>query len=85
MIRGQALTRRDIRMIEDAFRKEHYFRSLAELGKSLPVKVGRENLEAAIAHIEGSNKMVRNRDGTLVWTYTESRAARKSLKESMPL
>jgi hypothetical protein len=83
--RGQALTRRDIKMVEDAFRKEHYFKSLTELRKSLPRKVKDENLKAVVVHIENSNKIERNRDGSLVWIWMESEAAKKSLRESTPL
>ena len=81
----QELTHRDIKTVEDAFRKEHYFESIAELRKSLPRKIEGETLKAIVAHIENLNRIELNRDGSIVWIFMESERAGKSLRGSTEL
>jgi hypothetical protein len=42
-------------------------------------------LGIALAYLERSNKIEQNRDGSIVWIFMESEAARKSLRGSTEL
>ena len=74
-----------LEMIEDTIRKEQYFESKTKLWKSLPRGVQYGTLGVALGYLERSNKITRNRDGSIVWIFTERKRARKSLEESAEL
>ncbi len=74
-----------LEMIEDTIRKEQYFESKTKLWKSLPRGVQYGTLGVALSYLERSNKITRNRDGSIVWIFMEGRKAKKSLDESTEL
>jgi hypothetical protein len=84
--RRQIMPRLDtLEMIEDAIRKEQYFESKTKLWKSLPRGVQYGTLGVALSYLERSNKITRNKDGSLIWIFMEGEKARKSLEESIEL
>ena len=74
-----------LEMIEDIIRKEQYFESKTKLWKSLPRGVQYGTLDVALGYLERSNKIIRSRDGSIVWIFMEGERARKSLEESAEL
>ncbi len=85
-VRRQIMPRLDtLEMIEDAIRKEQYFESKTKLWKALPRGVQYGTLGIAIDYLEKSNKIARNGDGSLAWTFVETEKARKSLQRSTEL
>ncbi|HKX81519.1 MAG TPA: hypothetical protein VJL54_04620 [Nitrososphaera sp.] len=74
-----------LEMIEGTIRKEQYFQSKTKLWKALPRGVQYGTLGVALAYLERSNKITRNKDGSIIWTFLEGRRARKSLEESREL
>jgi hypothetical protein len=74
-----------IEMIEDVINEEKYFELKTKLGTSLSRRVQYGALGIALAYLERSNKIEQNRDGSIVWIFMESEAARKSLRGSTEL
>ncbi|MEW6605770.1 MAG: hypothetical protein AB1351_13940 [Thermoproteota archaeon] len=66
-----------LEMIEDTIRKEQYFESKTKLWKALPRGVQYGTLGVALAYLERSNMITRNRDGSIVWIFREGKRARK--------
>jgi hypothetical protein len=84
--RRQIMPRLDtLEMIEDTIRKEQYFESKTKLWKALPRGVQYGTLGIALSYLEKSNKIAKNRDGSMVWIFVHGKRARKSLEESTEL
>ena len=74
-----------IEMIEDTIRSKRYFESKTKLWKALPRGVQYGTLGTVLVYLKKSNKVVENRDGSIVWIFIEGTRARKSLEESVEL
>lgn len=74
-----------LEMIENTIRKEQYFESKTKLWKSLPRGVQYGTLGVALDYLERSNKITRNRDGSIVWIFMGGKNAKRSLAESTEL
>jgi len=74
-----------LEMIENTIKKEQYFESKTKLWKGLPRGVKYRTLRIALSYLEKSNKITENKDGSIIWTFIDSRSARKSLEESTEL
>ena len=74
-----------IQMVEQAIKSDKTFSSKNQLWRSLPKQVQYPTLLTILDYLEQSNKIMYEKDGTIVWTFVDSAAARKSLRESTPL
>lgn len=74
-----------IQMVEKAIKSDKVFSSKNQLWRSLPKQVQYPTLLTILDYLEQSNKIMYEKDGSIVWTFVDSAAARKSLKESTPL
>jgi hypothetical protein len=73
-----------IKMIEAEMRKTQYFRSRNQLFRQLPKQVMYQTLTTILAYLEESNKIVFNKDGSIIWIFADSRKIKKTLKDSKP-
>jgi hypothetical protein len=74
-----------IQMVEKAIKGDRVFSSKNQLWRSLPKQVQYPTFLKILDYLEQSNKIIYEKDGTIVWTFVDSAAARKSLRESTPL
>jgi len=72
-------------MVEKAIKNDKKFYSKNQLWRSLPKQVQYPTFVKILDYLEESNKIMYEKDGTIIWTFADSAAARKSLKESTPL
>ena|GEM_PF-598159 len=74
-----------IQMVEKAIKGDKVFSSKNQLWRSLPKAMQYPTLLTILDYLERSNKIMIEKDGSIVWTFVDSRAARKSLEDSAPL
>jgi hypothetical protein len=74
-----------IQMVEKAIKNEKMFHSKNSLWRSLPKQVQYPTFVKILDYLEQSNKIMYEKDGSIVWIFADSAAARKSLRESTPL
>jgi hypothetical protein len=74
-----------IQMVEKTIKDDKVFYSKNSLWRKLPKQVQYPTFVKILDYLEQSNKIMYEKDGTIVWTFVDSAAARKSLKESTPL
>lgn len=74
-----------IQMVEKAIKNDKVFYSKNSLWRKLPKQVQYPTFVKILDYLEESNKIMYEKDGTIIWTFADSAAARKSLKESTPL
>jgi hypothetical protein len=83
---GRIMPRLDtIVMIETTIKSKKYFESKTKLWRALPRGVQYRTLGTVLAYLKRSNKIVENRDGSIVWIFVEGARARKSLEKSVEL
>lgn len=73
-----------IKMIEEKLKKTRYFRSKNQLFRELPKQVMFQTLSTTLNYLEESNKIVFNKDGSIVWIFADSHKIKKALKDSEP-
>jgi hypothetical protein len=74
-----------IQMVEKAIKGDKVFSSKNQLWRSLPKAMQYPTLLTILDYLERSNKIIVEKDGSIVWTFVDSQAARKSLKDSTPI
>ena len=74
-----------IQMVENAIKGDRVFSSKNRLWRSLPKQVQYPTFVKILDYLEQSNKILYEKDGTIVWTFVDSAAAKRSLRESTPL
>lgn len=74
-----------IQMVERTIKNDKRFYSKNQLWRSLPKQVQYPTFVKILDYLEESNKIMYEKDGTIIWTFADSAAARKSLMESTPL
>lgn len=74
-----------IQMVEETIKGDKVFSSKNQLWRSLPKAMQYPTLLTTLDYLEKSNKIIIEKDGSIVWTFVDSQAARKSLKDSTPL
>jgi hypothetical protein len=71
-----------IRMVEEIMKKTQYFRSKNQLSRQLPKQVMYPTLTTILDYLEESNKIIYNKDGSIVWIFADSRKIKEALKKS---
>lgn len=74
-----------IEMVEEAIKSDRIFTSKNQLWRSLPKSMQYNTLLTILGYLERSNKIMFEKDGTIVWTFVDSPEAKRSLEESTPL
>lgn len=74
-----------IKMVENEFRKNHFFDSKNQLWRSLPKQTQYPTLCNVLDYLEESNKITYDKNGKIVWIFIEGDKAQKSLKNSVTL
>ena len=74
-----------ILMVEDAIRGNRTFDSKSRLLKSLATSMQYGTFLRILKYLQDSNKIVIEKDGTIIWTFVDTPAAIQSLKDSKPL
>ena len=69
-------------MVEQKIKKKKYFRLKHQLFQSLHKRVMYPTITTILEYLEESNKIVFNKDGSIVWIFSDSRKIKKSLKRS---
>ncbi len=71
-----------IRIVEQKIEKKKYFRSKHQLFQSLHRRVMYPTITTILDYLEESNKIVFNKEGSIVWIFSDSRKMKNSLKRS---
>ncbi len=74
-----------IMMVEETIKRNEVFNSKNHLWRSLPKSMQYGTLLKTLDYLKNSNKIIIEKDGTIIWTFVDSLKARKSLEESKPL
>jgi hypothetical protein len=74
-----------ILMVEKAIKSHEVFETKNQLLRSLPKSMQYPTLLTTLAYLQDSNKIVIEKDGTIIWTFVDTPEARKSLEESKSL
>ena len=82
---GHSPTLDTIKMVEGVIKSDKTFSSKNLLWRSLPRQVQYPTFVKILDYLEQSNKIIYDKEGTIVWTFVDSPAAKRSLEESTPL
>jgi hypothetical protein len=74
-----------IQMVEETIKSDKVFTSKNQLWRGLPKSMQYNTLLTILDYLEKSNKIMFEKDGTIVWTFVDSPEGIKSLEESTPL
>lgn len=81
-IRQHMPTLGTIKMVEEALKSDKTFSSKNKLWRSLPKQIQYPTFTKILDYLEESNKIIFEKDGSIAWTFVDTKTARKSLKES---
>jgi hypothetical protein len=70
-----------IRMVEGIIKKRKYFKSRNQLFIKLPKQVMPETLNTILKYLEELKKVDLNKDGSIVWIFSNSPKVKKVLKK----
>lgn len=82
---GHSPTLDTVKMVEEVIKSDKVFSSKNLLWRNLPRQVQYPTFVKILDYLEQSNKIIYDKEGTIVWTFVDSPAARRSLEESTPL
>lgn len=74
-----------IKMVEQVLSKESQYTSKNRLWRMLPRQVQYPTFKAVLDYLEESNKIMYDKDGTIIWTFVENPKLKKLLKSSKSL
>ena len=74
-----------IRLVEQKLKKKKYFRSRNQLFLSLGKSVMYPTLKTILDYLEELNKIAFKKDSSIIWTFSNSRKIKKSVKRSMQI
>ena len=64
-------------MVEKLISKEHEFDSRDKLWQTLPQKIPHQMFERILEHLEDSNKIMINKEGIVMWIFTDNQKLEK--------
>ncbi|SRR5579885_164289 len=67
-----APTLKTIQMVENVLMKEKEFSSRNKLSRALPKQVQPKTINAILEYLERSNKVMRPKDGSIMWIFAEN-------------
>ena len=71
-----------IRMVEQKIKKKKYFSSKHQLFQSLHGSVMHPTISIILEYLEESDKINFNKEGSIVWIFSDSQKKKKALKRS---
>ena len=71
-----------IKLVEQKLKKKKYFLNRNQLFLSLGKSVMYPTIKTILDYLEESNKIAFKKDSSIVWTFSNSRKAKKSTKRS---
>ena len=71
-----------IRLVEQKLKKKKYFRSRNQLFLSLGKRVMYSTITTILDYLEESNKIAFKKDSSIIWTFSNPRKIKKSMKRS---
>lgn len=74
-----------ILMVERAILKARSYPTKKELWESLPRKMQYQTFNRILHYLEGSNKILVEKDGHIVWTFPNNEKLKRLLKSSVKL
>jgi tRNA A58 N-methylase Trm61 len=74
-----------IRVVEDSIKRSKGYPTELQLSRSLRGKINRITLKKILAQLERSNKIVYDKDGSIIWISADTARARQSLRDSVLL
>ncbi len=83
--KGQGPTLETIQMVESTIMQAKEYPSRYQLWRSLPKGMHYETLTRVLNYLEGSNKIMFDKDGAIIWIFADNSKLRKLRSESTPL
>ena len=74
-----------IKMVEQTLSKMSEYSSKNKLWRSLPRQVQYPTFKAILDYLEKSNKIIYDKDGTIVWIFMDNPKLKRLYKTSKPL
>jgi len=74
-----------IRMVEQTLSKMSEYSSKNKLWRALPRQVQYPTFKSVLGYLEESNKIMYDRDGTIIWTFVDNPKLKKLVKTSKSL
>jgi hypothetical protein len=74
-----------IRMVETAIKKSKKYQSRNQLWRSLPKQVQYPTFKAVLDYLEESNKIMFDKDGSIIWIFADNPKLKKLLAKSTQL
>jgi tRNA A58 N-methylase Trm61 len=74
-----------IRLVEDSIKKFEGYPTELQLFYRLHWKINRTTLKNILAGLERHNRIIRDKDSSIIWIYADTPKAKQSLRESVLL
>lgn len=74
-----------IKMVESVLKKQKKYPTKNQLWRALPKQVQYPTFKKILDYLEESNKIVFDKDGTIVWIFADSVKLKRLLKQSSVL
>ncbi len=71
-----------VRMIENAIKKAKTYPSINQLSRSLERQVQYPTLKETLKYLEESNKIMYDKDGSIIWVFADNPKLKKLLAET---
>jgi len=72
-------------MVEQTLSKIKEYPSKNRLGRALPKQVQYPTFKAVLDYLEESNKIIYDKDGTIIWIFADNPKLKKAFKSSKSL
>lgn len=82
---GQGPTLGTIQMVESAIKAAKEYPSKYQLWRSLQKGMHYQTLDTVLQYLKASNKIMLDKDGTIIWIFADNPKQKKLLKESTRL
>jgi len=74
-----------IKMVESTLKKQKKYQTKNQLWRSLPKQVQYPTFRKILDYLEESNKIIYDKDGSIVWIFADNAKLRRLLRESVIL
>lgn len=74
-----------IKMVESALKKQKKYMTKNQLWRALPKQVQYPTFKKILDYLEESNKIIYDKDGTIVWVFADNARIKRLLRQSSAL
>ena len=74
-----------IKMVEQTISKASEYSSKNKLWRSLPRQVQYPTFKSVLDYLERSNKIIYDKDGTIIWIFVDNPKLKRLIKTSKPI